>query len=539
MKIGRVCIDNFRSIKSADITLSEFNIFVGQNNHGKTNIFEALDWFYTGTGDPAQIVYGQDASQDFFVELEIIGVQSGLDSVKSEKNRESLRKLADGRDMIRVRRRKADSSKRLIWDENTNEWSTKNFAGFDKAFNDCIPRLEYIATTAKPSDIAKWGKKTPIGLMLSGVLTTILEKSDKYKEFRKKFDEVFGTEGSDVRVQLDDLSGRVKLHLEQQFPDCTRVKFDVSEPLFDDLLKNFETTINDGIETKAEEKGDGMQRALMLAIIKTYSDYRRETDELGKNFVFLIDEAELHLHPTAQRQLKNALIILAKNGDQVLINTHSSVLVSDDHPIQSLFRVWKKDLATSIAPISQSDKPQVIFELLGGSPTDLLFPNNFLIVEGQSEFALLTRIIRRHYTDKPRLQIVFAMGDSTQQTRSMNAINIVFTPLNQTPVYRKCLILLCDKPNPERAADFKRFRDCYPELIDDDQIFVLDSESIEESYPPPWRKTAAEVKQMTNKLRVKVELAITVGDTITKEQFQEGMPKVFGALQKAWEKAYR
>jgi len=93
----------------------------------------------------------------------------------------------------------------------------------------------------------------------------------------------------------------------------------VTEPAFDDLLKNFETSINDGIETTAEEKGDGMQRALMLAIIKTYSDYRREKDELGKSFVFLIDEAELHLHPTAQRQLKEALILLAENGDQVFV----------------------------------------------------------------------------------------------------------------------------------------------------------------------------------------------------------------------------
>src|SRR2546426_11865045 len=105
MRIGRVRINNFRSIKSADITPSKFNVSVGQNNHGKTNLFEALDWFYTSTGDPAQIVYGQDATQDFFVELEIIGVQLGLESVKSEKNRESFRKLADGRDMIRVIRK--------------------------------------------------------------------------------------------------------------------------------------------------------------------------------------------------------------------------------------------------------------------------------------------------------------------------------------------------------------------------------------------------------------------------------------------------
>ena len=539
MRIGRIRIENFRSIQLADIQPSELNVFVGQNNHGKTNLFEALDWFYTGAGNSAEIVFGRDkhGPLEFFVELEINGVQSGLESVKNEKNQESFRKLADGRDMIRVVRKMADSAKRLIWDEAKSEWSIKNFAGFDKAFNDCIPRLEYIATTTRPGDIAKWGKKTPIGLMLSGVLTTILEKSEKYREFKKKFDEVFGTEGSDIRAQLDNLSGRVKLHFEQQFPDCTKVTFDVTEPLFDDLLKNFETTINDGIETKAEEKGDGMQRALMLAIIKTYSDYRRENDELGKNFVFLIDEAELHLHPTAQRQLKNALIVLAENGDQVLINTHSSVLVSDDHPMQSLFRVWKKDLATSIDPIGQSDKPQVIYELLGGSPTDLLFPNNFMIVEGRSEFNLLIRVIRRYYPDKPRLQIIFTTGDISQQERSMNAINMVFTPLYQTPVYKDRLVLVCDKPGPQREADFKKFRACYPEMKDEEQVFVLDTEAIEESYPSTWKKTFAEVKAMPRKS--KVELASTVGDNISKEQFESEMPKVFMALQKAWEKAYR
>jgi len=251
----------------------------------------------------------------------------------------------------------------------------------------------------------------------------------------------------------------------------------------------------------------------------------------------LIDEAELHLHPTAQRQLKNALIVLAENGDQVLINTHSSVLVSDDHPKQSLFRVWKNGLETFIDPIGQGDKPQVIFELLGGSPADLLFPNNFVIVEGRSEFELLTRVILRHYADKPRLQVIFATGDTTQQIRSMNAINVAFTPLYQTPVYKERLVLLCDKPNPQNKADFRKFREGYPELKDGEQIFVLDTESVEECYPSPWRKTPAEAKALLGK--DKIELARSVGDNISKEQFEKEMPKVFGVLRKAWEKAHR
>lgn len=229
--------------------------------------------------------------------------------------------------------------------------------------------------------------------------------------------------------------------------------------------------------------------------------------------------------------------MLAENGDQVLINTHSSVLVTDDHPKQTLFRVWKKDLATAIDRIGPAEKPQVVYELLGGSPSDLLFPNNFVIVEGRSEYELLSRIIQRHYPDKPRIQIIIATGDNAQQERSMNAINMAFTPLYQTPVYKDRLVLLCDKPGPQKETDFKKFRAGYPRLQDGDQIFVLDTETLEESYPTPWKKSAPEVKAMSGK--AKSELAVTVGEIISKEQFESGMPKVYGALQKAWEKAHR
>ena len=55
-------------------------------------------------------------------------------------------------------------------------------------------------------------------------------------------------------MELDRLSGKVKIYLEKQFPDCMKVAFEVSPPVFDDLLKTFDTTIDDGIETKATEK---------------------------------------------------------------------------------------------------------------------------------------------------------------------------------------------------------------------------------------------------------------------------------------------
>lgn len=482
----------------------------------------------------------RDQPRDVSVELEYTGIQAGIESVKNEKTKESFRKFAEGRDVIRVVRRKSDGGKRLLWNETageSGEWTTKNFSGFDRAFNDCLPRLQYVSTTTRLTEISKYGKKTPIGEMLSGVLTAILEASPKYVEFREKFDELFSSETSEVKAELNSLAGKVKEHLEQQFPECTKVDFVVAEPAFDDLLKNFETTVNDGIETSAAEKGDGMQRALMLAIIKTYSDYRREKDELGKRFLFLIDEAELHLHPTAQRQLKNALVRLAANGDQVFINTHSSVLVADEAEGQSLWKVQKSGPVTEVSAITEADKPEVVYELLGGSPSDLLFPNNFLIVEGRSEYELITRVVRRFYADKSRIKVIFAEGDFVRQQKSMDALNIVFTPLNQTPVYRDCLVILCDKPNEHREVAFDQFRQAYPHLVSNNQLAVAPFQALEEAYPAPWGKTPEEVVKLVS--RDKTALAAQVGDNITQEQFEQQMQHVFQALKTVWEKAHQ
>jgi len=537
MRITKITIHNFRSIQNSEFIPNAFNVFAGQNNHGKTNFFEAIEWFYSGSGDIGQIAYRRNRENEVSVEIEYSGIQEGIEAIKNEGTRTKFANFAEGRDVLRVVRRSKDPSKRLLWDERKGEWTTKNFAGFDKAFNDCVPRLQYVATRTRLAEVSKWGKKTPIGEMLSGVLNAILETSAPYRDFRNKFDELFTGERSEVKQELDKLAGRVKEHLEQQFPECTKIGFGVTPPVFDDLLKSFETAVDDGIETLAEEKGDGMQRALMLAILKTYSDHRRETDELGKRFLFLIDEAELHLHPTAQRQLKLALLQLAENGDQVFINTHSSVLVADEAAGQSLWRIAKTSGATTIRHVATEDKPELVYELLGGSPADLLFPKNFLIVEGASEDYFLGCIMPRFYRDKPWAKVIRAEGNHEMQRRNMHSLNVAFTPLYQTPVYATRFVVLCDKPHADRQKDFDLFLKSYDALNQRGQIVVSPFGSLEECYPTPWRKTADEVKAMTPK--EKTELAVEVGKNIAQVTFEKEMPHILKALETVWAHAHQ
>lgn len=534
MKINKITITNFRSIKYAEITADKFNVFVGQNNHGKTNFFEAIDWFYGAKGDIDKIRFMRDGNAEVCVEIEFAEIQDGIAKMKNEKNKTTIKNLLGENDTVRVRRISSDSKTRKIFDVNKNEWLAKNPTGFDSAFNDFLPKFEYVSTQINPMEVAKYGKNTPIANMLSGVLSTILEQNKDYAAFREQFEKLFTAPESEVRVKLDELSGKVKLYLEKQFPDCNKVVFEVAEPIFEDLLKNFDTSVDDGVYTDADEKGDGMQRALMLAIIQAYADFRREHEETSKYFLFFIDEGELHLHPSAQRKLKNALLELAKGGDQVFINTHSSVLVVDEHDEQTIFKVEKINKATSITPITEVEKPFVVYELLGGSPADLLLPKNFMIVEGKSDLEFVNKVIARHYPEKPRVQIVPADGDIIQTERSFSAIVQVFKPL-ETSIYKDKAVIFVDKQNDASQRD--TFLANHASLQTNGQFFESTAASIEEYYPTTWQKAAADVKKMSGD--DKLNQAKSAGDGITKDDFEKQMPKLFEALNKCWSLAYK
>lgn len=538
MKIDRIQIANYRSIQTADISADIFNIFVGQNNHGKTNLFEAIEWFFVGNRKSEEIndiCFGKDGRNKPSVKITFSGAQNGMQTMQHAANKTKIQKALNASDTVEIERH-CDSRSRIF---RVNGQEVDTGTGFDTALNDFLPRLEYVSARKFYDEVGKFGKTTPVGVMLAGVLEAILQGDAKYRELRGKFQELFQDDSSQVRIELNNIGNQVQVYLAKQFPDCSSVRFRVAEPAFEDLLKNFETDVHDGVETSAAEKGDGMQRALMLAIIQAYADFRRGHEDAGRSFLFLIDEAELHLHPTAQRALKNALRDLARQADQVFINTHSSVLVVDSQVSERLFKVEKQNFATAIdAVASESVKFDILFGLLGGSPADLLFPNNFMIVEGRSDYFFITGVIQRFYAANKAIQVVFASGEPLQQHRSFEAINKVYNPLWLRPIYRDRCIILCDKPGAQSQIDqLAELKRAYPVLIQDPaKLFILPVGSIEEYYSGLWKRTTAQVAAMDGAAKVKLARECAAG--ITKTQFETDMSVVFESLKRAWELSY-
>lgn len=117
MKIRKIKVKNFRSLQDVDIGLSDLNIFVGQNNSGKTNLFEAIDFFFNGLGrgvDINDLKYKRDSSSHFSVEVEFDGAQDGLSKMQNERNKMTLSGKIKGRDRVTFVRASDDFKKRRM-----------------------------------------------------------------------------------------------------------------------------------------------------------------------------------------------------------------------------------------------------------------------------------------------------------------------------------------------------------------------------------------------------------------------------------------
>jgi putative ATP-dependent endonuclease of OLD family len=507
---------------------------VGQNNHGKTNLFEAIEWFYNAKSSPMEL---HTKLEDLIISVEMHyeDVRDADIEKLATLNQTKIRNLLNGNLNFMVRKTSSDHKRTYF----VNGVDQGNPTGLDTAINEFLPRLEFVTTEIRLDDVSQYKEKNPIGQMLSGVLTAIIAESEDYRAFSEQFQRLFESEDSEVRVQLDLLANNVAIYLKKQFPGDVEVRFTVNPPQFGDLLKSFDTSVNDGVATRAKDKGDGMQRAIMLAIIQAFADFRKSQSK-GSSFLFLIDEAELHLHPSAQRLLKQALIDIS-DTDQVMLNTHSSVLVVDDHADQKLFRVEKIDRLTDITEVGAVGKIDIVFELLGGSPHDLLLPRNFLIVEGKSEYELITGVIRRHYPERFQgIKVLFAGGDMVRQSESIEAVDLTLRPIvgSEGGIYREKLVVLLDKPNSNQQRSYETFKAGYPYLFDSNRVFELPHFSIEECYPSPWTKTEDEVRAMDSQSSEKLNLAREVAKSITKDVFEEDLTVIFESLKKCEESAF-
>ena len=106
------------------------------------------------------------------------------------------------------------------------------------------------------------------------------------------------------------------------------LEIEFQSPKIETVLTTPRLFADDGFRNVVSNKGHGLQRAIIFAILRCYSEQVTGTGvEKKKTMIFAVEEPELYMHPQAQRTIRRTFKDIAEKGDQVLFSTHSASLV--------------------------------------------------------------------------------------------------------------------------------------------------------------------------------------------------------------------
>ena len=132
------------------------------------------------------------------------------------------------------------------------------------------------------------------------------------------------------------------------------------------------------------QRSDGFKHFLAILLNLAAENLSEEL----KNALILLDEPELHLHPSGARFLRDELINIARNNT-LLYSTHS-VFMIDTTCLERHYKIEKTEEFTEAHPIN-ADTPyqeELIYEALGTSIFTLIKEHN-LLVEGSTDKKLI------------------------------------------------------------------------------------------------------------------------------------------------------
>ena len=138
------------------LLLTNLMFLSGRITIGKTNFFEAIDWFYGAKGDIDKIRFMRDGTAEVCVEIEFSEIKDGIQKTKNEKNKTTIQNLVGENDTVRIKRSSLDQKARKVFDTKNNSWTEKNPFGADGTMNDFLPKFEYVSTQINPWSGKVW-----------------------------------------------------------------------------------------------------------------------------------------------------------------------------------------------------------------------------------------------------------------------------------------------------------------------------------------------------------------------------------------------
>ena len=321
MKITRIVIKNYKSIKDIDINLSDkVNVFIGENSVGKSNIFAAIEWLL----GPVYPSFNNFPKENYF---------KGLDNTKV-----LVAVYFDDGHSLQLSNE--------WYDKFRNKKSGLNIDGYGYVTDDLRQKYisAFIGSDRRVSENPASNRWTILGRLLRDINARFLDetitdpvtgkvsaKSEVFKiEMQRIRDDIlFSVKDEDGNNLMDTFSSILRNETARQLnrlPSEFNIDLNNYDPWnFFRTLQILVDEADTGMTFRASELGMGVQASITIAILKAYSKLK-----LKNQTPIFIDEPELYLHPQGRRNFHKIIRDLANNGTQVFITTHSTEFVSLD-----------------------------------------------------------------------------------------------------------------------------------------------------------------------------------------------------------------
>ncbi|HEV8712431.1 MAG TPA: AAA family ATPase [Candidatus Binatia bacterium] len=443
MKINRVFINNFRSIKSLEFCPTDICAIVGENNAGKTNILAALN-FLLGENWPsrqrleARDYYNQDTTEPIDIEVWLEENPYGVGRIWCT----------------------------IPW-QGKAETKFENSRGNEQYLTNEIRdqcALVYLDATRNLEQHLGYSRWTLFGRIIRELDIDFRQNASEasQKALKESFNtardllrtNLFSTFEETFKASFGDQLKRTTHEIEIDFQTFDLLNYYRSlQPL---LVENF-------MQKNLTEAGQGMRNLILLALFRTYAKVFKG------DAIIAIEEPEIYLHPHAQRSLAALFQELAAKGNQIFYSTHSGNFIHIDR-FDEICLIEKKaddewDVCTQAQQVSAGYLleerrrlyPQVQMSenglreryrnICSLEHNEAFFANKIVLVEGETEeYALPIYTTARNYDFNAHgVSIVNAHGKSNldQLYQLYNSFNI--------PVY-----LIFDNDRGGNAKDLEQ-----------------------------------------------------------------------------------
>lgn len=198
------------------------------------------------------------------------------------------------------------------------------------------------------------------------------------------------------RKQLEEeLSTAITSHINKKWSEHDiNIEVDIEDMKCSIMVEDKDNTVP---KYSMLQRSDGFRQ--FVSILLNIS--AENSSNVLKNNIIILDEPEIHLHPSGIRYLRDELLDIS-NNNIVIIATHSIYMV-DKNNLERHYKIEKEKSKTNIIPIE--DNPymeEVVYESLGTSIYELIEPN-MIIFEGKTDKDVFDCFTKKYKKDiKPK-----------------------------------------------------------------------------------------------------------------------------------------